>query len=367
MTITTDGDAAVSAVVDHLNGTYTATITASTTPGDETITATDGTSSAIAQLHERLVCTTCFEDTTVSDFAAGASSSTYVAQIDNGEVTLQPTVATEFSGTTLPAGWTTSPYGGGSPLTSVADGRLTVNDAAVGTPVSAPLTAGTSVEFVATFSTNNPYQSVLLHSDPNFNSPPWAGFFLGSGGTQLQTTIGTSGGRHEVPLPLISLGVPHLFQIDWQAAAVTFFVDGQQVNQEAFAISSSMRFYAGDYTQGSGNPLTVDWIHISPFSTAGTFTSRVFDSGGDASWHVASWSADSPVGTTVTLAVRTGNTNPPDVTWGAFTPMVNGGSVGSSSRFIQYQATLGTSDQAVTPVLRDVSIDYDVTDASRRS
>jgi Invasin, domain 3/IPT/TIG domain/Quinohemoprotein amine dehydrogenase, alpha subunit domain III len=52
VTITSSGDVAVAAVTDNGNGSYSATITASVTPGDETITASDGDASGAAVLHE---------------------------------------------------------------------------------------------------------------------------------------------------------------------------------------------------------------------------------------------------------------------------------------------------------------------------
>ena len=52
VTITSSGDVAIGAVTDNGDGTYSATITASVTPGDETITAADGDASGTAVLHE---------------------------------------------------------------------------------------------------------------------------------------------------------------------------------------------------------------------------------------------------------------------------------------------------------------------------
>jgi len=52
VTITSSGDVAIAAVIDNGDGTYSATITASVTAGDETITASDGDASGTAVLHE---------------------------------------------------------------------------------------------------------------------------------------------------------------------------------------------------------------------------------------------------------------------------------------------------------------------------
>ena len=95
----TSGDLAFGSITDNDDGTYTVMITASTTPGDETITVTDGSVNASATLHETTYCPgTCFTDTTPEDFITGTpGSSTYVAQTENGEVILAPTAGAEFS------------------------------------------------------------------------------------------------------------------------------------------------------------------------------------------------------------------------------------------------------------------------------
>ena len=46
-------------------------------------------------------------DTMPADFAAGVGSGTYVAESGDGELTLAPSIGAEFSGTTMPTGWTT--------------------------------------------------------------------------------------------------------------------------------------------------------------------------------------------------------------------------------------------------------------------
>src|ERR1700737_879971 len=52
-------------------------------------------------------------DTLVTDFSAGTGTNTYVSQIADGEIIQSPTVGTEFSGTTLPSGWTANNWSSG--------------------------------------------------------------------------------------------------------------------------------------------------------------------------------------------------------------------------------------------------------------
>src|SRR5205823_6430639 len=71
------------------------------------------------------------------------------------------------------------------------------------------------------------------------------------------------------------------------------------------------------------------------------------------------WSAGVPAGTTLALSVRTGNTPVPDATWTAFTALAgSGSSVGKSSRYLQYQASLAATDPGQTPALQAVTVQY---------
>ena len=66
-----------------------------------------------------------------------------------------------------------------------------------------------------------------------------------------------------------------------------------------------------------------------------------------SAWGNVSWTAATPSGTAIALAVRTGNTPTPDGTWTAFASVANGGAVPGNSRYIQYQAALSTTDSGL--------------------
>ena len=70
-------------------------------------------------------------DTTAADFGAGTlGAGTYLAQAGDGEVVLAPTVGSEFGGSSLPTGWTSTPWSDGGAST-VANGIVTVRVLAV--------------------------------------------------------------------------------------------------------------------------------------------------------------------------------------------------------------------------------------------
>ena len=79
------------------------------------VTSTDGsanTSTAPAVPASFILSSAAFVDTTVADFSAGTrDAAAYLGETGNGELMLLPTVAAEFSGTTLPAGWWSLPSG----------------------------------------------------------------------------------------------------------------------------------------------------------------------------------------------------------------------------------------------------------------
>ncbi len=302
-----------------------------------------------------------FTDTTVADFSAGSpDANTYVSETGNGEVILKPAEGQEFSGGPgLPAGWTgcswpdpcSSPPG---PAT-VSGGALHVNGGMANTTATYP--AGRSLEFVATFGAA-PFQHVAFTD--NFNST-WAMFSTrGSSGGQLYAS--TNPGNLDVPIgaPGQYVGSPHLYRIQWNAGQAQYYVDGNLVHTEAFNPGTpNLNVAASDFNAG-GPELSVDWLRISPYPSAGTFTSRVFDAGQAADWGALTWHANAPPGTGVALSVRTGNTPTPDGSWSAFTPIASsGGDIPGNSRYVQYRAEL-TGGPDATVALQDVSIGYSV-------
>ena len=99
------------------------------------------------------------------------------------------------------------------------------------------------------------------------------------------------------------------------------------------------------------------------YISSGTATSPVYDTGGSSDWHELSWSESLPIGTDITLEIRTGLTSTPDATWDNYdwsdtfydspdsNPIIQ-----SAGRYIQWKANLSTTNTNVTPVLEEVKI-----------
>ena len=97
-------------------------------------------------------------------------------------------------------------------------------------------------------------------------------------------------------------------------------------------------------------------MHLAPYAPASTFLSRIFDAGTVVDWSNASYTAQTPTGTGVSISVRSGNVAIPDASWTAFTPVTDASaSIALQGRYVQYQATLTTSSPSDTPALQDVT------------
>jgi len=292
-------------------------------------------------------------DTSTADFNGGQiDAGAYVAETSDGELTLRPTVGEEFRSTTLPSGWSTNPWSAQGSA-SASGGALSVNGASSGTTQT--YGSGRSVEFVATFGDAS-FQHAGLGNDFNVQ-PYWAIFSTRSGGG-LYARTNNNGSQQETQLSGSLIGSPHRYRIDWSPTAVTYYVDGTQVASHATSFGSTqMRPLISDYTAG-GPALRLDWLHMTPYTTTGTFTSRVLDAGSFANWGSAVTTATTPAGTSIALSIRTGNTPTPDGSWSAWTPVSGSGPIGAGSRYLQYRADLQSSVTASTPELQSVTLNY---------
>ena len=357
-----DGTAALGSAA--LDGSGKATLTISSlTVGSHAITAVysgnttlgGSTSPVLTQsVTQPVDLTKVF--TTVADFSAGtAGTTTYVSDTAGGEVILAPTVGTEFSGTTLPAGWINTVLAAGG-TTVVANGSMTI----AGTSVLAPVTygPGRTLEFVATFG-GGKNQNVGLGLTTALIAP-FAMFGTKTDGQFYARSV-APGQAFETPIAGSWFGTPHRFRIDYGTTTVTYWIDGVQkvVHTISYpAKSSGMRPAATDLTL-DGSTVKVDWMRMTPYAATGSYMSAVFDAAKTATWVSLNWTATTPAGTTVAVKYRTGNTATPDATWTAFTAAPTpGAALTGTSRYLQFMITETTSIPAQTPVVTDVTIVY---------
>ena len=290
-------------------------------------------------------------DGSVADFAAGTTDAgAYVARTIAGEVTLTPKLAAEFSGDALPAGWTVEPWvEGGTGM--LENGMLTLDGAKVG--ADALVLSPRSLEIAAVFAAR-PDQLAGLGVD--FVNEPWVMFSTKWGRRMYGRT-------HLLQIEDTKLsgdwfGERHIFRIDWNILDIVFSVDGARQSHLMIPVPGYMRPLAANQRLGT-EPLRIEWMRLSPYPSAGCFTSRVFDAGAAAQWHGLVWDADTPAGTSMSIEVRTGDTARPEGQWTPWRPLARSGdAIGTTARYLQYRAGLATTDPSWTPVLHRVTAGY---------
>ena len=298
------------------------------------------------------------EDT---DFSGGTPDAN-TEVVPPGDLGLSPVfdITTDFDGAALPAGWESTPWAMGG-TAAVAGGALTVNGARA--HPTALFGSGRSLDFAATF-TADAFQHVGFGN--TFEDPPWAMFSTGGGalpvGLYARTAAPGGAPAENTPIAGVDPLVQHDYSIEWTPTEVRYYVDGSLVATHAIAIAVQMRPIASDFASGGGD-VDVDYLDLYSYPATGTFTSRVFDAGDSrATWRTLSAAADTPAGTGVTFEARTGSTATPDASWTDWQPVGPGGAVASplGRRYLQYRATLTTTDSIITPFVESVTLGYDI-------
>ncbi|HXI29135.1 MAG TPA: MBG domain-containing protein, partial [Vicinamibacterales bacterium] len=298
---------------------------------------------------------------TTADFAAGTlGAGMYLSETVDGEVTLAPAQAAEFSGAALPAGWTPSVLAAGG-AAAVAGGRLAVDGVALVGPaaVSGPQT----VEFVATFNASN--QDIGFGTSGALVSP-MAMFTIRANNLYAKSVNGAK--SFETLLSGIDWrGKSHRFQVTTTAGAANYYIDGTlMISHTTMAWgTAAMAPVVIDSTIGDG-ALSVDWIRMTPFAASGSYTSSVFDAGAAVTWQklaatstiVPFFSCCSTAGTTNVITYRTGDTPTPDASWTSFTALGAQGAIVGTSRYMQFMVQMTTTNPAKAPAVQDVTVTF---------
>jgi hypothetical protein len=254
-----------------------------------------------------------------------------------------------------------------NPDPTIAGGVVSINgarvyerdDSGVGQRSYAP---GQVLEFTATFSATAPNQHIGF--GVTFNDAPWAMFSTVAGNTLVART--NAGVAPETTTTLSNaaalLGTSHTYRIEWDANQVRYYVDTVLVATHAVSISAALTPIASDFSSADA-ALSLDSIGMQRYPATGQFESRVLDAtDAHATWGALTGDVPVVTGTAVAFETRTGNsTNTSDPSWSAYAPVGAGGAIASpSARYIQYRATLSTTNNRLTPSLSGVAIAYDI-------
>jgi hypothetical protein len=117
----------------------------------------------------------------------------------------------------------------------------------------------------------------------------------------------------------------------------------------------------GSIVLGAGDPGKL-YVLQDRYATHGTVLSEVLDAKLLSKWGSLRWKADTPVGTRVTVSVRSGNVAEPDETWSDWsteqTDPQQAVLAAPAARFLQYRVTLTTDNPFLTPVVQDLALRY---------
>jgi hypothetical protein len=129
-------------------------------------------------------------------------------------------------------------------------------------------------------------------------------------------------------------------------------------------ILSLLKRHNGSIVMGTGDPGKL-YVLQDKYAAKGTVTSEVFDAKILSKWGSLRWHADTPAGTAISVAVRSGNVAEPDETWSDWSPEQTDAQqaviAAPIARFLQYRVTLASENATATPALRSLALRYQTT------
>jgi outer membrane protein assembly factor BamB len=126
-------------------------------------------------------------------------------------------------------------------------------------------------------------------------------------------------------------------------------------------VTSLCRRKDGSVVLGTGDPGKL-YLLQEGHTAHGTVVSEVLDARLISRWGALRWRADTPSGTRVTVAARSGNVAEPDETWSDWsaeqTEPRHAVIAAPPARYLQYRVTLASDKPAVTPALHELTLRY---------
>jgi len=149
----------------------------------------------------------------------------------------------------------------------------------------------------------------------------------------------------------------HIYEVALEAPeeeACVATVDPKQVM--ALAVTKGGRVVVGTAAPGRLYALS------KGYAKEGTYTSRVYDAGGSAKWGTLEWRAETPGGTQLRLATRTGNVRDPEKGgWSDWSKEIAASPSrveSPAARFIQFRVTMKSGNESATAVLDQFEAAY---------
>jgi hypothetical protein len=120
----------------------------------------------------------------------------------------------------------------------------------------------------------------------------------------------------------------------------------------------------GSIVLGTGDPGKL-YVLRDKYAERGSVLSEVLDAKIISRWGSLRWQGEVPDGTSVSVVTRSGNVADPDDTWSDWsaeqTDVRQAIVAAPNARFLQYRVTLATTDPALTPAIRALTLRYATT------
>ncbi len=175
-----------------------------------------------------------------------------------------------------------------------------------------------------------------------------------------------SANRVTMRYTISSLNIPNgsTFWIRWNDLDASGSDDGLAVDDFSLIPNALVDTTAAEFSAGTAGDCVVDntlgdgAVRLNiPSSTSCVFTSRVLNAEMLVDWLNLTATTTLPSGTSISFEVRSGNTSSPDASWTNW-QVVSGTITAPGSQYIQYRATLSTTDSNQSPLLEAIFINF---------
>jgi plastocyanin len=178
--------------------------------------------------------------------------------------------------------------------------------------------------------------------------------------------------RYPLSDPTGGLTTWHTYLADWRPGHASWHIDGTEVMSTTSNVPDSL-MYANFYARSV--PMNIDWVRVrlranqeptvtlaTPqpgYVSPGQVLSLAYDTQQFSDWKYLTWDAATPPDTDIYLQVRTAATQD-DLGTAPWSDYDHSGLLitNSAGRWVQYRATLSTTDPSVTPALNQVTVYY---------
>ena len=154
----------------------------------------------------------------------------------------------------------------------------------------------------------------------------------------------------------------HIMRMEFAGTTIRCYFDGALV---VTATDSSYSTGAVDVECWLSSTAEFDWITVKELTVQsyvsfGTLVSSPFDAGSKSAWLTLSWNGFKPAGTDIKFRTRTASSQAAlsSATWSNYYTASGSDITSPDNQWIQYEATLSTTNPSATPIVYDVTVCY---------